>query len=44
MSDFDMSRFDEYREGNRLEVKKQIKDYLIRFGILTLLFQIVMVG
>lgn len=44
MSDFDMSRFDEYREGNRLEVKKAKKDYLIRFGILTLLFQIVMVG
>lgn len=25
MSDFDMSRFDEYREGNRLEVKKANK-------------------
>lgn len=40
---FDISQFDEYREDNRREVKKQTADYQFLYGIPILHLLIVMV-
>lgn len=41
MEKFDIRRFNEYRENNRLEVKKQKAVFLIAFGRPILLWQTV---
>lgn len=39
---FDITKFNLYKEDNRREVKKQMAAFLLLYGRLTLLLQIVM--